>query len=71
MNTENSLLTEELPQRPTIRETAAYLRCTDRTVRNYIAAGSIKGYRIGPRTIRLDRDSVIDFASRPLIVGCD
>lgn len=41
-----------------IGEAAEYLSVTDRTVRNFIAQGRLNGYRIGPRTIRVDRAEV-------------
>lgn len=35
-------------------EAAQYLGVTDRTIRNLIARGEIRGYRLGSRTIRID-----------------
>lgn len=34
---------------------AEYLNVTDRTIRNLIARGSLTGYRLGARAIRVDR----------------
>jgi excisionase family DNA binding protein len=42
----------------TIKETAAYLRVVDRTVRQMIADGRLVGYYLGPRVVRLDLDQV-------------
>lgn len=41
-----------------IGDAAEYLSVTDRTVRNFIAEGRLTGYRIGRRTIRVDRTEV-------------
>ena len=38
----------------TIDEVAQMLRCSERTVRRAIAAGSLHAVRIRPRTIRID-----------------
>lgn len=35
-------------------EAAEYLDVSPRTIRNYIAAGYLSGYRLGPRALRLD-----------------
>jgi excisionase family DNA binding protein len=37
----------------------------DRTIRRRIADGSLLAYRIGPRAIRVDRDSLLALA-RPM-----
>ena len=70
MNTEYSSVPDEteLPARPTIQDGCAFLQMDARTVRNRIADRSIKAYRLGPRAIRLDRDSLIAFASQPLVM---
>lgn len=40
-------------------EAAEYLGVTDRTVRNYIRSGALKGRRLpGSRLIRIDRDEI-------------
>lgn len=38
-----------------LKESAAYLGVTERTIRNFIARGEIPAYRIGSRAIRIDR----------------
>jgi excisionase family DNA binding protein len=47
-----------------IQDTAAYLKVTDRTVRQMIADSRLRGYRNGGRLIRLDLNEVDD-AMRP------
>ncbi len=47
-------------------EAAEYLGVTDRTVRNYIARGNLRGYRVrGSRLIRIDRHE-LDTLLRPI-----
>jgi excisionase family DNA binding protein len=41
-----------------IQDTAAYLGTSTKTVRRYLAAGMITGYRMGTRLIRVDLDEV-------------
>jgi excisionase family DNA binding protein len=48
----------------TIGETADYLAVTERTVRQKIADGRLRGYRSGRRLVRLRLDE-IDAAMRP------
>ncbi|WP_425310624.1 helix-turn-helix domain-containing protein [Ammonicoccus fulvus] len=43
---------------------AEYLDCTERTVRNLIAAGKLTGYRLGNRSIRIDLDEVDAYLRR-------
>jgi excisionase family DNA binding protein len=42
----------------TLPETAEYLAVSVLTVRRYITAGRLRAMRVGPRMIRVDRDSV-------------
>jgi excisionase family DNA binding protein len=44
----------------TQQQAAEYLGVTDRTVRQMIADGRLRGYRVGPRLIRLRLDEVED-----------
>lgn len=37
---------------------ATYLTCTERFLRDQIAAGKITGYRMGTRSIRVDLDEL-------------
>lgn len=47
-----------------VNDAAEYLGVTTRTVRQMIADGHLRGYRCGPRLIRLRRDE-IDAALQP------
>ena len=49
----------------TIAEAAQYLGITTKSVRRYIAAGQLTGYRVGSRLIRLDASQVEDLL-RPM-----
>lgn len=42
------------PEWVSITEAAAFVPCSTRTIRRRLADGSLKGYRFGPRLIRLD-----------------
>jgi excisionase family DNA binding protein len=57
--------TTNLPARPSIVQAAEFLNVDPKTVRRYIAQGRLKACRIGPRLIRVDRQSVLDLA-RPI-----
>ena len=46
-------------------EAALYLGCGERTIRRYIAAGRLRGYRLGNRVIRVDRNE-LDALLRPI-----
>ena len=46
-------------------EAAEYLGVTDRTIRNFIRRGELRGYRVGKRAVRLDR-SDLDAILRPI-----
>ena len=37
----------------TIQEAAQILRCSTKTVRRYVAKGSLAGYRVGPTMVRI------------------
>ena len=47
-----------------ITEVAEYLAVTTRTVRQMIADGRLRGYRCGPKLVRLDLNEV-DAAMQP------
>ena len=47
-----------------LKEAAAYLQVTERTIRQMIADGRIAGYRSGTRLVRVDLNE-IDAAMRP------
>ncbi len=42
----------------TLKEAAEVLCITDRTVRNMVADGRLRAYRLGPRVVRLRLDEV-------------
>jgi excisionase family DNA binding protein len=46
------------PPRPTIKQAAEYHHMDIKTVRRWIQQGRITAHRVGPRLLRLDRDSV-------------
>ncbi|AXH46781.1 helix-turn-helix DNA-binding domain protein [Mycobacterium phage Acolyte] len=54
-----------MPQRASIQQTADYLGVSTKTVRRYIADGKLKAVRLGPKLIRVERDSV-DALMRPI-----
>lgn len=46
------------PRYVPLAEAADYAGFSTRTLRSYIAQGLIKGYRVGPRHIRIDLNEV-------------
>jgi excisionase family DNA binding protein len=58
-------ITTELPPRVSLPQGANYLGCSEKTVRRYIASGKLRAWRIGPRMIRIDRESLLELA-RPI-----
>lgn len=42
----------------TIDEAAEEWGCSNRTIRRMIARGTVPGYRVGPRLLRVDRDEL-------------
>ena len=50
----------ELPPHPSIKQTANFHGVDEKTVRRYIAKGYLTAHRIGPRLIRLERESVLN-----------
>ncbi|MGV0581388.1 helix-turn-helix domain-containing protein [Mycolicibacterium elephantis] len=53
-------MADELPRWATIKQAAEYYQISDRTVRKMIANGDLKAKRIGSRSIRIDRDSLLE-----------
>lgn len=51
-------MTDGLPARVPLQMAAEYLSVSVKTVRRYIADGRLKAVRMGPRLIRVDRDSI-------------
>jgi len=41
-----------------LNEAAEHLGVNPRTIRRYIAAGRLTGYRVGPRLIKIDLDEL-------------
>ena len=50
---------DKLPRRMRISECAAEIPCSERTVRRYIREGRLKAVRVGPRMLRVERDSLL------------
>lgn len=48
-----------LPARVSISGAAVSLGLSEKTIRRWIADGKVKAYRLGARTIRVDRDSLL------------
>jgi excisionase family DNA binding protein len=55
--------TRALPPNPTMKQTAEYIPCDIKTVRRYIADGRLKAYRVGPKMIRVDHESILKLCS--------
>ena len=60
---------EDLPPLPTIHQAAVALGMSDPTVRRFIADKKLKAYRVGKRSIRIDKASLIKLASQPVVVA--
>lgn len=52
-----------LPAQPTIRQAAEHFSVDAKTIRRWIAQGRLTAYRVGPRLIRVDRESILKLAS--------
>jgi excisionase family DNA binding protein len=52
-----------------IETAAAYVDTSPRTIRNYISAGALTGYRLGPRLIRVDLGEIDEMLQRIPTVG--
>jgi excisionase family DNA binding protein len=48
-----------LPALLTIRQVADETKMSEKTIRRRLADGTLRGVRIGPRVIRIERDSII------------
>jgi excisionase family DNA binding protein len=51
--------TETLPARPSIQQAAPYANVDPKTIRRWIASCRLVAYRIGPRLIRVQRESLL------------
>jgi excisionase family DNA binding protein len=47
-------------------DAAKYIGVTERTLRRWIAAGTLTGYRLGAKTLRVDLNEVDDKLCRPI-----
>jgi excisionase family DNA binding protein len=56
-----------LPPLPTIHQAAVALNMSDPTVRRFIADKKLVAYRVGKRSIRIDKASLINLASQPVV----
>ena len=56
------MTTRDLPAHPNYKQTASHLGVDARTVRRWISDGRLIAYRVGPRLIRVDRESVLKLA---------
>ncbi|TAM63551.1 helix-turn-helix domain-containing protein [Mycobacterium sp.] len=56
-----------LPPNPTISQAAEFFGVDEKTIRRWIAQGRLTAYRVGPRLIRIDRESIIKMC-KP--IGC-
>jgi excisionase family DNA binding protein len=54
---------DTLPPRPSIKQAADWIGVDPKTVRRWIAQGRIKAHRVGPRLIRIERESLIAMAT--------
>lgn len=41
-----------------LQDAAQYAGLSEKTLRRYIAAGRLTGYRVGPRALRIDADEL-------------
>ena len=57
---EYAAMADELARWVTIKQAAAYYQISGHTVRRMIALGELKAKRIGPKTIRIDRESLLE-----------
>jgi excisionase family DNA binding protein len=55
--------TDTLPARPSIQQAAQWLGVHPKTIRRYIAQGRIKAVRVGPRLLRIERESLLALAT--------
>ena len=57
---------DALPARPTVRQSADAMQVSLKTMRRWISEGRVKAYRVGPRLVRVDRESLLKLARKPL-----
>lgn len=49
-----------------IADAAAYLDCSERTIRRRVASGQLTAYRLGPRLLRIDLDELDAALLKPI-----
>ena len=59
---------QDLPATLTIRQAANVARVSEHTIRRRVSDRTLRAYRPGPRLIRIDRDSLINF-TRSTVIG--
>jgi len=57
------------PGDPSIRQAHEETGLSELTIRRYISKGRLRAYRIGPKMIRIERDSLANLASP--VGACD
>jgi excisionase family DNA binding protein len=62
----NKLSATGLPALLSIAQLAEATGLSDKTIRRRIADKTLTAHRIGPRLIRIERDSVLELLGRPL-----
>jgi excisionase family DNA binding protein len=54
------VIDQELPRWVTIKQAAEYYQLDPKTIRRMIAHGKLKARRVGERSIRVDRESLLE-----------
>jgi excisionase family DNA binding protein len=62
------LLATTLPPSPSIQQAADALGVSYMTIRRRINDGTLLAYRIGPRLVRVDRESLLKLARSQMVV---
>lgn len=57
---------EGLPPQPTTKQVSEFFGVDIRTIRRWISQGLLTAHRVGPRLIRIDRESVLKLANTPV-----
>ncbi len=57
---------DALPARPTVQQAADAMQVSTKTIRRWIGDGRVKAYRWGDRMVRVDRESLLKLARKPL-----
>lgn len=58
--------TAKLRRLASVALAAEHADCNPRTIRRYIAQGLIRGYRVGPRLVKVDLDEIDRVLVRPI-----